>query len=148
MNRWNLENILEALSKLDADTPPSWGNMSAQRMVEHLTDMLRVANGKTLQSLLLPEEKVEKMQLFLESDKPMARGVEVPFAPKDWTLRHEELDLAIDEFTDEWLAFEEYFYENPEAKLTHAYYGPLNFEQWRKLNDKHILHHFEQFNLL
>ena len=45
-------------------------------------------------------------------------------------------------------AIEEYFYENPEAKLTHAYYGPLNFEQWRKLNDKHILHHFEQFNLL
>ncbi|MBU2019252.1 MAG: DUF1569 domain-containing protein [Bacteroidetes bacterium] len=145
---WNLESILETIEKLSSDTPAVWGSMSPQRMVEHLTDTLRIATGKNPQTLLIPEDKVERMQAFLESDKPMAKGIEVPFAPKTWTLRNEELDLAIDEFTDEWLAFEEYFSENPDATSTHSFYGDLNFDQWLKLNDKHVQHHFEQFNLV
>jgi hypothetical protein len=148
MPNWNLESILETLSKLTADTLPVWGSMSSQRMVEHLTDSLQIATGKKSQTLLIPEEKVERMKAFLESDKPMAKGIEVPFAPKEWTLRNEELDLAIDEFTDEWLTFDEYYSENPGATTTHSFYGDLNYDQWQKLNDKHIQHHFEQFNIV
>ena len=148
MANWDLELILEKLSKLSADTLPLWGSMSAQRMVEHLTDTLQIATGKNPQELLIPEDKVERMQAFLDTDKPMARGIEVPFAPRDWKLRHEEIDLAIDEFTDEWLNFEEYYFENPTATQRHSYYGDLNYDQWRKLNDKHLNHHFEQFGLI
>jgi hypothetical protein len=31
-----LTTFLEVLGKIDATTKPLWGNMSAQRMVEHL----------------------------------------------------------------------------------------------------------------
>jgi hypothetical protein len=146
--RWNLENVIETLNALEAKKKPVWGTMSAQRMVEHLTDTLGIANGKNPQTLLIPEDKVERMQAFLETDKPMARGIIVPFASKEAKLRNEDLELAVDEFVDEWLFFEERFEENPDLKEVHSFYGAINFDQWRKLNDKHLNHHFEQFGLI
>lgn len=147
-NRWNLETILETIEKLDENTKPEWGSMSAQRMVEHLTDTIRVATGKNPQPLLIPEDKIEKMQGFLETDKSMARNVEVPFAPKNVALRNEDTELAIDEFVEEWILFEDLYNTNPALRTNHSFYGELNFQQWQKLNDKHLNHHFEQFGLI
>ncbi len=146
--RWNLENILETLEKLDENTKPAWGQMSAQRMVEHLTDTLAIATGRNPQPLLIPEDKIEKMQAFLASDKPMARNIEVPFASAKTATRNEDLELAIDELVEEWLLFEDIFTETEGHKATHSFYGDLNYDQWMKLNDKHINHHFEQFGLI
>jgi hypothetical protein len=147
-NNWNLEKIIKTLDKLKANSKPLWGEMSAQRMVEHLTDTLEIANGKSPQELLIPEEKIEKMQAFLETDKPMARNIEVPFAPKNKALRNDEIEEAIDEFVEEWLNFEELYTNQPEHTEIHAFYGPLNYQQWLLLNNKHLNHHFEQFGLI
>ncbi|MFN5984628.1 MAG: DUF1569 domain-containing protein [Fluviicola sp.] len=143
----NLETLLSHLDKLTTETQPQWGNMSAQRMVEHLSEMLRGCNGKVKMELSFPEEKIESMQRFLSSDKPMARNIEVPFAGKDVPLRHEELELAIDEFVDEWLDFEQHFETEGQVE-THPFYGSLNKELWLKLHSKHFTHHFEQFGLI
>jgi hypothetical protein len=143
-----LETILSHLNKLTADQSPLWGNMSAQRMVEHLTDTLRIATGKNPQDLLVPEEKIDKMVAFLESDKPMALNIEVPFATPEMKLRNEEIELAIDELVDEWLQFEELYENNPNHTEIHPYYGPLNGQQWMRLNAKHLTHHFKQFGLI
>lgn len=147
-NKWNLENILKTLDKLSSDKKPAWGEMNAQRMVEHLTDTLFIANGKNPQQLLIPVEKIERMQGFLETDKPMARNIDVPFAGKNVKLRNEELPTAIDEFAEEWLLFEDIFENKPEHTSLHPFYGELNYRQWLLLNDKHLNHHFEQFGLL
>ncbi|MDR0803333.1 DUF1569 domain-containing protein [Fluviicola sp.] len=144
----DLESVLTHLNKLTPETKPEWGEMSAQRMVEHLTDTLRIATGETPQELLIPEEKTERMMAFLYTDKLMARNMEVPFAKADTPLRNEELELAIDEFVEAYLEFQELFAENPELKTVHAYYGPLNYEQWDLLNKKHLTHHFTQFGIL
>jgi hypothetical protein len=143
----NLENALSRLGNLKSDQLPLWGSMSAQRMVEHLTDTILIASGKNPQALLVPEDRIEKMQAWLETDKPMAKNIEVAFAPKKWTLRNEEIDLAIDEFTDAWLSFEEIYENNPGHKEVHAYYGPLDYRQWMLLHTKHLKHHFEQFEI-
>ena len=144
----DIETILNKLSTLEETQKPIWGSMGAQRMVEHLTDSVKVASGKIILDLLIPEEKIEKMQLFLASDKPMAKNIEVPFAKKDTELRHSEIDLAIDELTEEWCDFQELFEENENIKTVHPYYGALNYEQWKRLHSKHITHHFEQFGLI
>ncbi len=144
----DIETILNKLSTLEETQKPIWGSMSAQRMVEHLTDSVKVASGKIILDLLIPEEKIEKMQLFLVSDKPMAKNIEVPFATKDTELRHSEIDLAIDELTEEWCDFQELFEENENIKTVHPYYGALNYEQWKRLHSKHFTHHFEQFGLI
>lgn len=144
----DLETVLSHLNKLTADKKPAWGKMSAQRMVEHLTDTLRIATGENPQELLTPEDKLERMVAFLYTDKPMARDMVVPFAKEGTPLRHEELELAIDEFVEVYLDFQELFAENPELKTVHAYFGPLNYEQWDLVNKKHLTHHFTQFGIL
>ncbi len=144
----NLENILPYFEKLSPESKPLWGSMSAQRMVEHLTDTLKIATGENPQKLEIPADRIERMQAFLESDKPMAQNIEVPFAKKDTGLRHEELELAVDEFVDTWLHFEELYEQNPELKELHPFYGQLSYEQWQRLNSKHLTHHFTQFGLL
>ncbi len=142
-----LETFLTHLNELTAEKEPLWGSMSAQRMVEHLSDVLRGSNGKVKMDVLTPAEKLESMQRFLLSDKPMNRNIEVPFAKKDTPLRNEEIELAIDEFVEEWLDFETHF-ETENQEETHPFYGSLNKEQWLRLHSKHFTHHFEQFGLV
>lgn len=143
-----LETILNYLNRLTPDQQPLWGSMSAQRMVEHITDTLRIATGKNPQALVIPEDKIDRMLAFLDSDKPMAINIEVPFATPEMLLRNEEIELAIDELVDEWLEFEELYENNPNHTEVHPYYGALNGEQWKRLNAKHLTHHFKQFGLI
>ena len=144
----SLEDILVYLNELTPNHAPKWGSISAQRMVEHLTDTLKIATGKNPQELAIPEDKIERMLGFLDSDKPMARNSVVPFADSETPLRHEELELAVDEFVDEWMCFEELYESNPDLTHVHPYYGALNFEQWKRLSEKHHTHHFQQFGLI
>lgn len=144
----NLEFILPVLEKLDASQKPLWGNMSAQRMVEHLTDVVKVATGENPQKLFIEEEKIPRMIDFLNSDKPMAQNIQVSFAKGKESLRNEEIELAVDEFVETWLKFEEIYETNPSLKETHPYYGPLDFNQWKRLHSKHLTHHFQQFGLI
>lgn len=143
----SLEEILPLINKLDEETKPNWGSLSAQGMVEHLTDTLKIASGEVKQKLLIPVEKVESMQRFLETDKEMVKNIEVPFAPKERELRNESITDAIDEFVEQWITFEDHF-EDENKKEMHPFYGELNFDQWKKLNSKHLTHHFKQFSLI
>lgn len=143
----DISEIIQKLDTLKPDSKPLWGNMSAQRMVEHLTDTVKIASGKSKFPLEIPEDKIEKMKAFLESDKPMARNIEVPFAKKDTELRNEEIELAIDEFLLEWIDFEEHYSEDENRTELHPYYGNLNYDQWCRLHSKHLKHHFEQFGI-
>lgn len=144
----DITEVIKKLDKLSETSKPVWGEMSAQRMVEHLTDTIMIASGKKKFPLEIPEDKIEKMQGFLESDKPMARNIDVPFAKKNEALRNEEIELAIDEFLLEWLDFEEHYSENENRTELHPYYGNLNYNQWCRLHTKHLTHHFEQFGIL
>jgi hypothetical protein len=141
-----ITHILSRMDSLSPDAKPLWGSMSAQRMIEHLSDSLRIASGKDHFPLEVPEEKHDKMKAFLHSDKPMARNIEVSFALKETPLRNEEIELAIDEFLLEWIDFEEHFADESQTEV-HPYYGPLNFNEWSLLNQKHLTHHFEQFGI-
>lgn len=143
-----LETILSYLNRLTPETKAQWGSMSAQRMVEHLTDTVRIATGKNPQALVIPEDKIDRMVLFLDSDKPMAQNIQVPFATPEMKLRHEELELAIDEFVEEWLHFEELFESEEDRTARHPFYGELNYGQWKRLSAKHHTHHFTQFGLV
>lgn len=144
----DLETLLPYFDKLKPETKPLWGHMSAQRMIEHLTDTLRIATGETPYPMEIPEERIERMVAFIDSDKPIAQGLKVSFAPENVPLRHAEIELAIDEYVDVWLDLETLYTVTPGLKNTHPYYGPLDFEQWKKLHSKHLTHHFTQFGLL
>lgn len=122
--------------------------MSAQRMVEHLTDTIRIATGENPQEMAIEAAKLPRMISFLASDKPMAREIQVPFATPETPLRHEELELAIDELVEALISFDELYEANPTLRHPHPYYGPLDHAQWKRLNAKHMTHHFTQFGLI
>jgi hypothetical protein len=140
--------LVTLLDQLSPEIKAKWGRMSAQKMVEHLTDSIKISSGKLVLPLEIPEEKIAQMQEILNSDKEMPKNFEVPFAQKNAKLRHEELALAIDELLLEWIDFEDFFSEQPDSTPSHPYYGPLNYEQWIRLHSKHFTHHFRQFELI
>lgn len=143
-----LEVMLAQLAQLNKNTTPSWGQMTAQRMVEHLADALYMSVGKGDFSLEVSAERIERMQAWLESDKPMAKDIQVSFATSETPLRNDELETAIDEFTDAFLSFEEWYEEDTNRTALHPFYGELNYSQWQRLHTKHFMHHFEQFGLI
>ncbi len=144
----DLENILKTLENLSSESKPKWGKMNAQQMIEHLTVGFKMSTGKVSFPNEVNEELMDKMKLFLHSDKPMKKEISVAFASENPELIHEELDLAIDDFVIEWIDFEEYYEINSKATNPHPYYGNLNYEEWCLLHIKHLTHHFEQFGLL
>lgn len=145
---FELEYLLTKLESLEATTTPTWGEMSAQRMVEHLCDALYMSCGIGTFELEVPEDRIEKMQLFLASDKPMAQNIRVSFAKAETPLRNENMELALDEFATAFVDFMETFEENPSFTALHPFYGVLDYEKWNQLHAKHFAHHFKQFELI
>jgi len=143
-----LEPLLAQLCNLNPSTTPAWGQMQPQRMVEHLADAHYMSVGKGDFKIEVSEDRIERMQAWLETDKPMAKDVQVSFATPETPLRNDELETAIDEFTDAFLTFEEWYEENEQRTAVHPFYGNLNYAQWQRLHSKHFAHHFEQFGLI
>lgn len=141
----DLHQILPLLKQLSADERPLWGSMSAQRMVEHLSDTIDLSLGKINAKLELPEDKVERAQAFLASEHPMPRNFEVSFATKDTPVRNDDLDSAIQEFVEKWNEFEGYYKLNPDKTHLHPNFGILKKDQWTRIHRKHISHHLAQF---
>ena len=140
--------FLEILENLDEKKSASWGKMTSQRMIEHLSDCIYMSCGIGNHELLIPEEKIKGMQAFLYSEKEMPQNILVPFAKENTPLRNTDIELAIDEFTMAWVDFEEMYSEDPQKTALHPYYGNLNYEQWLLLHSKHFTHHFTQFGLM
>ena len=140
--------FLEILENLDEKKSASWGKMTPQRMIEHLSDCIYMSCGIGNHELLIPEEKIKGMQAFLISDEEMPQNIQVPFAKENTPLRNTDIELAIDEFTMAWVDFEEMYSEDPQKTALHPYYGNLNYEQWLLLHSKHFTHHFSQFGLM
>ncbi len=140
--------FLEILENLEEKKSASWGKMTPQRMIEHLSDCIYMSCGIGNHELLIPEEKIKGMQAFLISDKEMPQNIQVPFAKENTPLRNTDIELALDEFTMAWVDFEEMYSEDSKKTALHPYYGNLNYEQWLLLHSKHFTHHFTQFGLM
>ena len=140
--------FLEILENLDEKKSASWGKMTPQSMIEHLSDCIYMSCGIGNHELLIPEEKIKGMQAFLISDKEMPQNIQVPFAKENTPLRNTDIEIAIDEFTMAWVDFEEMYSEDQKKTALHPYYGNLNYEQWLLLHSKHFTHHFTQFGLM
>ncbi len=138
------------LQQLDAATPPLWGKMSVQQMIEHFAgDALRVANGRLVaDKILTPPDQLPKMMEFLLSEKPFKKNLRNPLlgdAPAP--LRFNTTQAAIAELHGELIHFFEVFEKRPSMTTLNPFYGPLNFEQNVQLLHKHAFHHLRQFGV-
>lgn len=145
----SLELVLEKLQELKSNQQPLWGSLNGHQMVEHLSVSIRLAKGELEGiELAIPEEKVEKAQLFLTSEHPMPRNFKVSFAPENPELRNESMAEALAEFEKEWKSFDQLFSDKKGLKTLHPSFGLLNYEQWMLVHKKHLTHHLQQFGLI
>lgn len=143
----DLSAIQDKLHTLQSDQTPNWGQMTAQRMVEHLTDSIRLSFIPHAYPLTVPEDKIPRALAFLESEHPMPKNFRVEFAKPDTPLRCSNLSTAIDELTENWHAQQKWWEENPNATRLHPSFGLLVHDLWMRVHAKHFAHHFEQFGL-
>ena len=143
--------IDECLLKLNENTKPKWGSMSAQQMIEHLEYTYKIASGEIQDfEVATPEKILEKVYNTLYNYDKMPREFDFPLADKAKinALRHQDLETAKIKLKESRTNYLNFFKENPESKTKNVVFGELNKYDWYLLERKHLNHHFEQFGLL
>ena len=141
-------SLPEAIETLDGDTPPIWGKMTAQHMVEHLAWILDLSTGKEKTNCDLPEAKQAAFKPWLYDDRPFPREIRNPRLPlipgplKYPTLREAKVTFreALDQFIRDTKV-------NSQYKETHPVFGSLSMDEWERFHFKHSFGHLVQFRL-
>jgi hypothetical protein len=138
------------LQRLDPATPPKWGRMSVQQMVEHFAgDAVKNASGKLkFEKIITPLDKLEWMREFMMSDKPFKENTKNPLMGEEpATLNFKTVQAAIGALQQELIYFFEVYEKNPQMVIRNPFFGELNFEQNVQLLYKHAIHHLRQFGV-
>ncbi|MEZ4828842.1 MAG: DUF1569 domain-containing protein [Bacteroidia bacterium] len=141
--------VPELLERLSPESAPLWGIMGPQHMVEHVSGLFYISRNNLGIKCSTPEDKLPRIKEFIWNDAPFPRSVRVQGIPRDSTLplRFSSLDEAKAVLLKNIQAFFGFFAQNPDASTMHPVFGPLNFEEWKRIHWKHTLHHLRQFGL-
>lgn len=142
--------LVTCLQRLDPATPPKWGKMNVQQMIEHFAgDAVRNANGRLqAEKFLLPPEQVDRMREFMMSEKPFRENTINPLMGEEPAPLHfKTVQAAIGALQQELIHFFEVYEKNPGMVIRNPFFGDLNFEQNVQLLYKHALHHLRQFGV-
>ncbi|MBS1630329.1 MAG: DinB family protein [Bacteroidetes bacterium] len=137
------------LAGIDPTTPPAWGKMQVQQMVEHMNDSLRIANGRDLKVCVTPAEKLPGMRHFLASSKPFRENtVNIQLPTEPMPCRWPSIEDALGALHEELQEYISVFGQDKQKTITNPFFGDLNLEEWTQLLTKHALHHLRQFGVL
>jgi hypothetical protein len=142
--------LVPCLQRLDPATPPRWGKMNVQRMIEHLGgEAIRNANGRLkIDHIITPLENLKRVREFMLSDKPFRENIRNPLISEEPPpLRYKTIQAAIGALQLELIYFFEVFEKNPGLTTRNPIFGDLNFDQNVQLLYKHSLHHLRQFGV-
>lgn len=137
-----------ALRSLSSDAPRKWGKMNVQQMIEHMSDYVRIANGRTPMEIITPAEHLERTQAFLATEKPFRENTPNSLMSEEPApVRHSTKEDAIHELQSEIDLFFETYNSEPDKKLNNPFFGVLGYEQQVQLLYKHATHHLRQFGI-
>jgi hypothetical protein len=141
--------LVRYLQQIDPSTPPLWGKMNVQQMIEHIAGFIMVASGrKQFDTIVTPSERLDKMREFLMSDKPFRENTKNPLLGEEpEPLRYKTVQGAIGALQQELIYFFQAFEANPNLITRNPIFGDLSFEQNVQLLHKHALHHLRQFGV-
>ncbi|MDQ3141273.1 MAG: hypothetical protein M3Q56_03390 [Bacteroidota bacterium] len=141
--------LMNHLRSIPYDTQASWGKMNVHQMIEHLSDSLRIANGKDIHTAIFTQdERIEKYRAFIFSDTPFKENTKNILLPEiPLPIRHQDVKDSLTELENEIQDFFTTFEKNPEQTFRNPFFGDLNYEQWSALFYKHAIHHFKQFGI-
>ena len=142
--------LVAYLQRLDPATPPRWGRMSVQGMIEHFGgDAVRNASGRLkIDQLITPADHLERLREFMMSDKPFRENTKNPLMGEEPApLRYKTVQGAIGALQQELIYFFEAYEKDPGLVIRNPFFGDLNFDQNVQLLYKHALHHLRQFGV-
>ena len=142
--------LIACLQQIDPATPPRWGKMSVQQMIEHYTaDAVRNASGRlSFEKIITAPELLVRMREFMMSDKPFKENTKNPLLGEEpASTRYKTVQGAIGALQQELIYFFEVFEKQPQLVTRNPLFGDLNFEQNVQLLYKHALHHLRQFGM-
>lgn len=138
--------LIPVLQRINPATVPQWGKMSFHQMVEHMVDVVRVANGQIIMELVTPPGKLPLYREFLMTEKPFKENTKSPVLPEEpLPLRSHTVQAAIGRLQEELIHFFQVFEKNPAFKTLHPVFGELDFNENVQCLYKHSLHHLKQF---
>ena len=138
------------LQRLDPSTPPAWGKMNVQQMIEHFAhDAVANASGRLkIDDIVTPPKNLQRMREFMLSEKPFKENTINPLmAEEPPSLRYKTTQAAIGALQEELIYFFEVFKNDPTLVTRNPFFGDLNFEQNVQLLHKHAIHHLRQFRV-
>jgi hypothetical protein len=132
--------LLQRLRRVRPDATPTWGGLTAPRMLCHVADQMRVALGDvptrpvhTFVSRTLVKHLVVNTGLRPPRGKIKTAPEMLASRPTSW-----EADLAACVGLAERVG-------RGTATAVHPAFGPLSPEEWGRLCWKHLDHHLVQF---
>jgi hypothetical protein len=142
--------LVRYLQRLDPATPPLWGKMNVQQMIEHFAgDAVRSSSGRLkIEKIMTLPENLQRMREFMMSDKPFKENIKNPLLKEEPApLRFHTVQAAIGALQQELIYFFEAFAKDPQLITRNPFFGDLNFEQNVQLLYKHAIHHLRQFGV-
>lgn len=115
---FNKAVIQHHLLRLQEDTSPIWGIMTAQHMIEHLAETIKYSNGNKTVGLAIPFEKAERAKdRMLAPEWKMPREFKAAFLPTEGLpeLQFSSLTDAIGGLFSEIDDFYAFFALNPDV---------------------------------
>lgn len=141
--------IINLLKTLPADREAAWGIMTPQHMVEHLIVSTKMSNGGFIIPCRTPKELIPQYKaIVLNPDIEMEKGIKAGNMEGLLDLRFPDLNAAIEKLEAELLKFHEYFQSNPGVLMMNPVVDEINYEDWKIFHNKHMTHHFKQFDLI
>lgn len=147
VNFLNVDEITSTLKTLTRATKPVFGKMNGQQMIEHLSLLMQISNGKIGANYFVSDEKMKRRKPFLDSEKELSIGFRASILSDEPTPeKFDTINDAIEDLVVQIQDFEAHFKDD--TTENHPFFGELDYEYWKKFHVKHFTHHFKQFNLL
>ncbi|WP_155523194.1 hypothetical protein [Paracnuella aquatica] len=145
--RFLQQQFIPLLRSIPHHTPPQWGKMNLQQMIEHFSDAVRLSSGRLpAPRLFTPEADLPKMQAFLKSNQPLRENIPNPMVPQSPAPpRFTTMEEAIDNLEEELQHFFAVFAANPNLTTLNPFFGNLDYEGNVLFTYKHAVHHLRQF---
>jgi len=142
--------LISLLQEIPSDRVPSWGKMTLQQMIEHFSDSVRIASGKTVfADVITPQEHLQKIRDFVLSEKPFRENTANSLMPEiPAPVKNNSVINAVKELEEEIEYFFTVFEKDHLQVTRNPFFGDLNYAQNVHLLHKHAVHHLRQFSPL
>lgn len=146
-DKQGVQNLINRINQLQADTQPQWGKMNAPQMLAHLN----VAYEMTYEDIH-PKPNFF-MRFMLKTFVKKAVCGPKPYAKNTRTAPQFVTTGTSKDFEKEKKRLIDYMTKTQQLGATHFNnkeshsFGPLTTEEWNRMFAKHIEHHLTQFGV-